>query len=321
MKNIGIRTRSRIEADRTTTDMGSDAASEALRRAGILADSIDFIICATNSQDHLYPSTASKIQQKLGATHATSLDIQAGCTGWLFGMRLAVSLALSGQASKILVIGSDALSRALNFKDRSTTLFGDGSGAAVVESRAENETVSAVPAGKKTLPSPIFSTGTAPSLAMQQETIYQEKFNRLEDYFDGKDMITAQRPLPLMEGKVSLKLALTKSKESLDAVIQAATAFGIHKTDIDLYVPHQTNVHVIKSLCEHVGFPFVKIPYTLEKYGGISTAGLPTAMNEHYTKGLLKKGDLVLCSGYGAGFTYGAMMFTWEVADSGEKKL
>ena len=305
-ENIGIKERSRIEADRTTTDMGEESAKLALEMAGVKGEEIDFIICATNSQDHLYPSTASKIQTRLGAKKASSLDVQAGCTGWLFAMRLGTSLVQSGESKNVLVIGSDALSRALNFNDRSTVLFGDGSGSALLQADSN-------PDSSKKLTSPLFYTGTEPSLAMQQPTIYQEQFNALEDYLAGKDMDHLKRPLPSMDGKASLKLALTKSREAIDAIFTKAAEFGIKQSDLNAYIPHQTNVHVIKALCEHTGFPFEKIPFTLEKYGGISTAGLPTGLCEHLKNGFLKKGDLVLCTGYGAGFTYGAMLFYWTI--------
>ena len=253
----------------------------------------------------MYPSTASKIQDQLGAGNAAAMDVQAGCTGWLFSMSLATGLLASDQAKKVLVIGSDALSRALSFYDRSSLLFGDGSGAAILEQTEPGE--------GDALPRPLFANRTVPSLSMQQPTIIQEEKNRVEDYLDGKDMSRVERPLPHMEGKGSLKLALNETRAAIDDVLAKAEAAGIKREDIKAFVPHQTNAKVVQALCQHAGFDFESIPYTLEKYGGISTAGLPTGMYEHYRAGKIKNGDLVLSCGYGAGFTSGAMLARFEV--------
>lgn len=302
-ENVGIIERSRIAPDETTTDMGVKSSRIALETAGISAKELDFIICGTNTQDHLYPSTASKIQAKLGAVGATTMDVQAGCTGWLFSMRLAAGLVRGGQAHRILVVGTDALSRAMNYYDRSSALFGDGSGAAVLV-RGEP--------GKTPL-DPLFATITTPSLALEQGTFCNEEDNAFENYLAKKDMTMTRKPAPRMDGRVSLKLALTDTRAMIDKVFAQASSLGITKSDVDMFVPHQTNVHVVKALCEHAEFPFEKIPYTLDKYGGISTAGMPTGLYEHYRAGKIKKGDLVLCAGYGAGFTSGAMLFRWNV--------
>lgn len=302
-ENIGIIERSRIAPDETTTDMGVKSSTAALATADLEPGRLDFIICATNTQDHLYPSTASKIQGRLGAKGATTLDVQAGCTGWLFAMRLGVSLVRAEQAQSVLVLGTDALSRALNYYDRSSLLFGDGSGAAVI-TRGE--------AGD--FPDePVFATITTPSLALEQGTLCTEEENALEYYIEKRDMSMARRPLPRMDGKGSLKLALTDTRAMIDQVFERAGKSGVRRSDLDMFVPHQTNVHVVKALCEHVGFPFDRIPYTLDKYGGISTAGMPTGLDEHFRAGKIKKGDLVLCAGYGAGFTSGAMLFRWNI--------
>ena len=308
MKNIGIKTRSRVEPGQTTTDMGVNSSRLALKGADVSADDLDLIICATNSQDYLYPSTASQIQERLGAPSATSFDVQAGCTGWLYSMRLATSMIVAGQAKKVLVVGSDALSLALSFYDRSSTMFGDGSGAALLEA-GENGDV-------PRLGRPRFATRTAPSMAMKQGTICTEDQNRLEDYLDKKDMSMVKRPIPNMEGKGSLRLALTETKASVDTLFAELKESGVEAKSFDMFVPHQTNNKVIKALCEHVDFDFEKIPYTLEKYGGISTAGIPTGLYEHWRAGKIKKGDLVLTCGYGAGFTAGAMALEWGVENA-----
>ena len=307
-KNIGIKERSRIEEEATTASMGAAASNVALAQAGLAADAVDTIICATNSQDHLYPSTASRIQDLLGVNDATAFDVQAGCTGWIYGMKLATSLVQSGQSESTLVVGSDALSRALNYHDRSTLLFGDGSGACVVHAAGDSQGTQPT-----RLPEPIFFTHTEPSYAMRQATIYSEELNRMEDYRDGKDMSQVARPIPAMQGKISMKLALQNTRRAIDEVLKRARARGID--GFDVFIPHQTNIHIVRALCQHAGYDFEKIPFTLEKYGGISTAGIPTGIHEHHQAGKIKPGDLVLVCGYGAGFTTGAILFEWSIAE------
>jgi 3-oxoacyl-[acyl-carrier-protein] synthase-3 len=299
-KNVGIIERSRIGADQTTADMGAAASLEALAMAGVEPAELDQILCATNSQDDLWPSTASKIQEKIGAVRATSMDLQAGCSGWVFAMRQAQAMLLTGEAEKVLVVGSDALSRFLNYYDRDNLLFGDGSGACVLTKAADRR-----------LPRILFETGTVPSRALSLETIYTESQNAMEFYLERRDMSTAKRPRPFMDGRLSLKLALTKCKESMEGVLALAKKHGIEKSDIAHYVPHQTNIHVLKALADFLGFPMEKIHVILTKYGGISTASIPAALSEMNRANKLRPGDLILSSVYGAGFTHGAMIYEW----------
>ena len=304
-ENLGIRERARIEADRTPTDLGVAASRRALEMSGLPAGELDFVLCATNSQADLFPSTASRIQEQIGAHRATAMDIQAGCTGWIYGMQLAGALVRSGEAGRVLIVGAEALTRSLNLYDRSSSLFGDGSGACIVEHKPNRE--------PRRLQSIVAVTRTIPSMAMHHPTIYSEKENALELYLAREDLTTVQRPLPVMDGKASLKLALTRTLEVVDEVLaKASETYGIERGDIAHFIPHQTNVHIVRRFCEHVGHAFEKIPYTLEKYGGISTAGIPTGLAEHVAAGHIQTGDLILACGYGAGCTVGAMIMEWS---------
>ena len=188
--------------------------------------------------------------------------------------------------------------------DRGASLFGDGAGAALLSAGP-------APADGK-LPAPLFATHTVPSPALYHPTHYTEENNAIEGYMAGEDRSTLPRPIPTMDGKGSLRLALG-TLEDVDRVLEMAhERYGIGREDINAFVPHQTNIHVIKKFCQHVGVAFEEIPYTLEQYGGISTAGIPTGLAEHHAAGKIKAGDIVLVCGYGAGFTTGAMLFRWE---------
>ncbi len=302
-ENIGIVERSRVEPGMTTVDMGIRAARRALESAGIEPGRLDRIVCATNTQGYLYPSTASQIQEQLGAHSASSLDVQAGCTGWLYALQLATALIEADRCGPILVVGTDALSLALNMYDRNSLLFGDAAGAAVLV---------AGPAHPR-LPRPIFSQRTTPSMAMRQPTVVDEERNRFEDYLEGRDMRSVSRPLPHMDGRTSLRLALQDTRACLDDVLTEAASLGITTADIDVFVPHQTNAKVRQALCDHIGYPVEKVPPILERFGGISTAGIPTALFELHEAGNIRPGDLVLACGYGAGFTSAATLFAWNV--------
>ncbi|MCB1309575.1 MAG: ketoacyl-ACP synthase III, partial [Leptospiraceae bacterium] len=288
-------------------EMGARAAQKALSMAGVQPDEIDFVLCATNSPADTFPSTAAMIQKQLAARHATAMDLQAGCTGWLYGMRLATGLIGSGEARQVLVVGTEALTRSLNLNDRSSVLFGDA-GAAAVLSAGDT-----LPADRQPdrLSRPLFASLTTPSRAMQQPTIYSEELNRVEDYIQGKDMSMVPRPQASMDGKASLKLALTDTLRVVDEVLERAAAQGIARSDIKVFVPHQTNVHIVRKFCAHIDFPFERIPYSLDRYGGLSTAGIPTNLVEHWQAGRVHPGDLVLACGYGAGFTTAAMLLEW----------
>ena len=298
ISNTGIETRARIGAEESTVDLGLKAAREAL--GDFDAAALDFVLVATNSQPYLFPSTASLLQKELGAVRATSMDLQAGCTGWLYGLRLATSLIESGQAQSVLVVGTEALTRFLNYHDRNGVLFGDGAGAALV-----------LPGhGGSRLPSPLFATRTRPSLCMQLPSIYQEHLNAMEDYQAGRDMSKVDRPIPTMDGKQALKLALELFDELTGELNEALKSHGLSLRDVDRFVPHQTSTLIIQALCKRLGYPYEEVPLVLPELGGISTACLATGS---LAGPAFKKGELILYYSYGAGFTAGAALFEWTV--------
>lgn len=303
--NVGIKTRSRIGEDQTLADLGAAAAQKALATAGVAAADLDFVLCATNSQDDIFPSTASKIQDALSASAATAMDLQAGCTGWLYGMQMGTALVQSGQARRVLVVGVESLIRSLYLYDRNSALFGDAAGATVI-TRAPDDAQHF---------EPIFATHTTPSFALHHPAIHREELNRVEDYMAGEDMDAVARPKAVMDGRASMKLALTTVTEMIDRVFERARelGLGIQREDVDVFMPHQTNIHIIKKFCEHLDYPFENVPLILDKYGCVSTASIPTGLFEHHAAGRIQPGDLVLCAGYGAGWTAGALLFRWEI--------
>ncbi|MEQ9363808.1 MAG: ketoacyl-ACP synthase III [Leptospirales bacterium] len=318
--NVGIKTRSRIGASQSLSDLGAAAATKALAMAGVGAREIDFVLCATNSQDDIFPSTASKIQHQLAADRATSMDLQAGCTGWLYGMRMGTALVQSGQARNVLVVGVESLIRSLYLYDRNSALFGDAAGATIITGGRDSTRVrpqtEATPADSTTNQNgfaPIFTTHTTPSFALHHPAIHREELNRVEDYAAGKNMDLVTRPKAVMDGRASMKLALATVTRAIDEVLELARERGVNREDVKVFVPHQTNIHVIKKFCDHLGFAFEDVPLILDKYGCVSTASIPTALSEHHAAGRVRPGDLVLCAGYGAGWTAGALLFRWDI--------
>ncbi len=316
-KNVGIRTRSRIGEDQSLADLGSAAARRALDMAGLDAADLDYILCATNSQDDIFPSTASKIQQALGAESATSSDLQAGCTGWLYAMQLGCALVRGGEARRVLVIGVESLIRSLYLYDRDSALFGDGAGAAVITAEDADAFSARANGHAQEVSMPIFATNTVPSFALHHPTYHHEEHNAVELYLEGRDMAQAPRARPKMDGKASMKLAINGTLDVVTRLFQTAQErYGLSREDVDVFMPHQTNVHLVKKMCETLGYNFEDIPFILDKYGCISTAAMPTGLWEHMQAGKLKRGDLVLCAGYGAGWTCGAMLFRWDPAQN-----
>ncbi|MCR9143185.1 MAG: ketoacyl-ACP synthase III [bacterium] len=311
--NVGIKTRSRIGATQTLSDLGAAAGAKALTMAGVQAAQIDFILCATNSQDDIFPSTASKIQKALGADGATAMDLQAGCTGWLYGMRLGTALVQSGQARRVLVVGVESLIRSLYLYDRNSALFGDAAGATLITTAACENDHQTQDQSRESF-APIFSTHTTPSFALHHPAIHREELNRVEDYVAGKNMDQVTRPKPVMDGRASMKLALTSVTHAIDDVFAQAQQFGIGPKDLQVFMPHQTNIHIIKKFCEYLDYPFEDVPLILDKYGCVSTASIPTGLFEHHAAARIRPGDLVLCAGYGAGWTAGALLFRWDIA-------
>lgn len=276
-----IRTRTGIEERRIASDdvntshMAAEAAKKALEDAGIAAEQIDLILVATVTPDYAFPSVACMVQDQIGAKHAAAMDISAACAGFMYGMVTAQQFIQSGAYKYVLVIGSEKLSKIVDWNDRNTAvLFGDGAGAAVMGPVSEGRGVLS------------FELGADGSGGMH---LYQDEH------------IT-------MNGREVFKFAVRQMGDSSMRVLEKA---GLTKEDVDFLVPHQANIRIMESSRQRLNLPEEKMSTTIRKFGNTSSSSIPLALVEERTNGRIKDGDLIVLVGFGGGLTWGAVALRW----------
>lgn len=274
----GIRERRMAAEGETAASMGAAAGRAALADAGLDATDLDLIILGTSSQDFLIPSTASMVQAAIGATCA-AVDELAACTSFIFGLHHAVTAIESGRARRVLVIGSDYLTRYVDFTDRTTcVLFGDGAGAVVVEA-AEQPGVLGIELGTQ---------GGVPDALMIPA---------------GGD-----RQFVQMNGGEVFKFAVRVIPEVTEGVLEAS---GLTIDDVTWLVPHQANQRIIVAAAERLGMDPDRVFSNIEVTGNTSAASIPLALSDLYTDGQLHPGDVLALVGFGAGLTWGGAIVRW----------
>ncbi|QGH23105.1 beta-ketoacyl-ACP synthase III [Clostridium butyricum] len=289
MKRTGIRER-KISQGEDTSDMASKAALCALERADVDPRDVDLIIVATISPDMFIPSVACLVQSKIGADDAACFDINVACSGFVYAMEIAQSMMKSMNYKNALIIGSETLSKVINWKDRSTCiLFGDGAGAAVLQITEE--------------PGIIKSYLKSEGKKGDALTIGAADFNTPFS----KESVERDRHIYMNGGDV-LKFAVNALADSVNKVLDET---GLSMDDIKYIVPHQANVRIIQSAAKKLHTDLDKFYINLERYGNTSSASVPIALNEMYEKGMLKKGDKFILVAFGGGLTYAATMIEW----------
>ena len=292
VSRTGIRERRVAAAHETTASMGAVAGLRAIYTAGLQPDDIDVIILATLSPDYWMPSTAALVKEAIGNTTAFAFDVSAACSGFVYAYATASAYLASGLARHVLVIGSELLTRFLDYSDRSTCiLFGDGAGAVVLS--ATDEPGSAVgmelttePQGAYMIWLPAGGSKSPPSA----ETIAR-----------GEHKIR-------MEGKETYRFATrTLASTALAAVAKA----GWSQDDVDLIIPHQANVRIIEAVAKGLDLPMDRMYVNLDKYGNTSAASVPIALAEAVNEGRVSVGDRIVFAAFGAGFTSGAVAMEW----------
>lgn len=288
----GIRERHILSAEQATSDLGIEAARQALKSAHLDIKDIDLILVATNTPDMMFPSTACFIQKGLKAPQVPAFDLQAGCTAFLYGMIVAESLILSGHVKRILLIGADALTRITNWEDRATcVLFGDGAGAFILEeSQDESGMLSSFWGADGKLGDLLNMPGGGSRNPASAETV-AGKLHFLQ-----------------MKGNEVFKHAV---KRMGDAAEQALKKAGLKKEDITFLIPHQANIRIIESMGERAGVPKDKVYINIDRTGNISVATIPGCVQELKDQGRLKKGDVLVLDAFGAGFTWAAVVYRW----------
>jgi 3-oxoacyl-[acyl-carrier-protein] synthase-3 len=289
VQRTGIEERHIAEDDETTSVLGIKAAEAALADAGLTADDIDLVICATSTPDYTFPSTATMIQTGLGMTHGAAFDLQAVCTGFVYAVSTADKFLQSGSHKRALVIGAETFSRILDWNDRTTcVLFGDGAGALVLEAQ-EGEGTSA---DRGVLTSHLRSDGR-----------YRDKL-----YVDGGPGSTKTTGVLKMEGREVFKFAVGMVA---DVVQDAFKATGTSADELKWFVPHQANKRIITASADKLGIAPEKVVITVNKHGNTSAASIPLALDAARKDGRIQDGDLVMIEAIGGGFTWGSALIRW----------
>lgn len=289
----GIRERRIAGPDEHPSVLGARAARMALEDAGIGADDVDLILCANTLADRVFPTTACSIQHLLGATRAGALDMNAACTGFVYCLHAAWGFVAGGRYRNVLCIGTETLSRMVDYEDRGTAvIFGDGAGAMVLQPNAEGD-------GD-------FLVGELGADGGQGEALQVPAGGaRRPAHTPG---IPARDFMMQMDGRVVYRFAVQKF---VDLTERALAQAGVTLADLALIVPHQVNRRLIESACEKLGCPTEKVIINIEKYGNTSSASIPIAFDEARRAGRLSRGDLVLLVAFGGGLTWGSLLIRY----------
>jgi 3-oxoacyl-[acyl-carrier-protein] synthase-3 len=290
----GICTRHIASPEVATSDMAVEAARRALDRRGMAATDVEVIILCTVTPDMLFPSTACLVQDRIGARRAWGFDLIAACSGFVYGLTTAAHLVMGGTHRRVLVIGSDTMSRIINYKDRATcVLFGDGAGAMLVEGAEDGDN------GFLGFENEIDGSG-ADFLKMPAGG---SRMPSSHATVDGDLHFVHQ------EGQAVFKYAVRKMEEICRALLDR---HSLSPQDVVL-VPHQANRRIITATAEKLGMNLDHVSINIEKYGNTTAATIPLATADAIAEGKLKKGDLVLFAAVGAGFTAGANLWRWDI--------
>ncbi len=288
VQRTGIKERHICEDGQYTTDIATIAAKNALKDAKMSAEEVELIILATVTPDYFTPSCACVVQKNIGAENAAAFDINAACSGFVTALTIAKQFIESGQYKNILVIGSDALSKATDYKDRGTCiLFGDAAGAAVVKASDKNG-ILATEIGAKGADGDKLT-----SLAYREDEEETEK------------RVSKNKSTIWMAGAEVMKFAVKTMEKAARKVVEGA---GLTFDDIDLVVPHQANKRIIDGALKRLDIGEKKVFINLEKYGNTSSASIPVALCEAIEQKRAKKGDKIVIVGFGGGLTWGAAL-------------
>ncbi|MCS7180788.1 MAG: ketoacyl-ACP synthase III [bacterium] len=287
----GIKERRICPKGMASSDLGFEASSKAIEDAKIRKEEIDFIICATITPDMFFPSTACIIQKKLGLKDIPCFDFQAACSGFIYGLEIARGLILGGNYKKGLVVASECMSRLTDYTDRSTcVLLGDGAGAAIVSVSEEDGIIDTF----------LASNGKYDNL------LYTPAGGSLNPI--SFDIIEQRKNFMKMEGSTLFKIAIYSMSEAVNKILKKN---NLKKEDISLIIPHQANLRIITGVAKNLDIPIEKFFVNIEKYGNMSAACVPIALDEAVKEGRIKKGDIILTVAFGAGLTWASNLIRW----------
>ena len=296
LQRTGIRERHLVAPGVATSDLAKEAAEKAMQQAGVTAMDIDVIIVATTTADTIFPSTACLLQDKIGAKRAWGFDLGAACSGFTYALTTAAQFVATGAHNHVLVVGADVMSSIIDYTDRTTcVLFGDGAGAAVVSAATEDDLPGA---GILDFAHEIDGSG-GPALCMPAGG---SKLPASHETVDKRQHFVHQ------DGATVFRFAVRKTEEICRRLLAKN---NLTPSDLDLFVSHQANRRIISSAAEKLKLDMSRVVINIEKYGNTTAATIPLALSDALADGRLKRGDLVMLTSVGAGFTVGAVLLRW----------
>jgi len=292
LSRTGIRERRIAGLEQPTSDLAAHAARAAIENAGITAEEIDLIICATVTPDMFFPSTSCFVQTKIGAVNAACFDLSAACSGFLFGIETARQFIISGTYRTVLVIGADKLSSIVDWSDRNTcVLFGDGAGAAILQHREGGRGILASRMGSNgKLADILYIPGGGSACPVTLEN-------------------ADKKPATIrMNGRETYKHAVTAMVDASEKVLSDA---GILASDITCFIPHQANLRIIEAIASRLEVAMERFHINLDRYGNTSAAAVAIALDEAAREGRFQRGDKILMVVFGGGLTWASTVVEW----------
>ncbi|HSF06383.1 MAG TPA: beta-ketoacyl-ACP synthase III [Methylomirabilota bacterium] len=292
VQRTGIRERRIAEEGEATSDLAVRAAQQALERANLVPEDIDFIIVGTTTPDMFFPTTANLVQHRLGCRRAGSVDVLAACAGSIYSLAIGAKFIETGKCRRVLCIGAETLSKITDFTDRGTCiLLADAAGAAVLEPAED---------GSGLLDADLYSDGQYWDLLYMPGGGSRHPTTR--------ETVEARMHYAKMKGNEVFKVAVRMFVECAETIL---TRHGLTVADLDLFIPHQANLRIIEAAAKRVGLPMDKVFVNVDRYGNTGAASVYVALEEALAAGRVRRGDLVLLAAFGGGFAWGAALMRW----------
>ena len=292
VQRTGIRERHVVDESEATSDLAVRAAQQALERAGIGAEEVDFIVLGTTCGDMVFPSTANLVQHRLGCRTAGSADVYAACTGSIYSLSIGAQYIQTGKYRTVLTIGAEALSRICDFTDRATcVLFGDAAGAAVLRPSDDASGI---------IDTDLYSDG------QYWQLLYQPAGGSRHPATH--ETVEKRMHYVKMTGSDVFKVAVRMFGDSATRILERN---GFKPADVALFVPHQANLRIIEAAVKRLGVPMERVLVNIDRYGNTGSASVYVALEEAWSLGRIKRGDLLLLAAFGGGFTWGAALVRW----------
>jgi 3-oxoacyl-[acyl-carrier-protein] synthase-3 len=288
----GIRERHVVDETEATSDLAVNAARQALERANVLPEDIDFIVVGTTTPDMFFPSVGNIVQHRLGFRRVGSVDLLAACAGSMYSLSVGAQYIETGKYRRVLCIGAEALSRITDFTDRGTCiLLADAAGAAVLEASED---------GSGLIDTDLYSDGQYADLLIMPGGGSRHPATR--------ETVDARMHYAKMKGSEVFKVAVRMFADCTEAIL---SRHNLRASDIDLFIPHQANLRIIEAASKRVGLPMEKVFVNVDRYGNTGAASVYVALEEAVTSGRVKKGDKILMAAFGGGFAWGAALMQW----------